>query len=184
MKNVVDANGQNHDNLGRFGKGNGGEAREPKDKSSQDNFGNANEEHLIASPSGNIARGRAVVTHLLAKKSGSVNKAMYRKDTGWIGIDYGEPGNARNGYAGGHGISHIVAKHEGAIDEVVDVLQSGVAYKHNQERRKVYIIKDRTAAVLSKNRDGRLLITDFRKLSDLQLKKYTSKGVYHAKGEN
>ena len=32
--------------------------------------------------------------------------------------------------------------------------------------------------------ENRLLITDFENLSDTQLREYTSKGKYHAKGEN
>ena len=175
------------------GNGNGGQftgrtnqprPREHADKGRQDAFGTADAEALTKSPERNIERGKAVVTHLLGKKQGAVDKAMYRKDVGWIGVDYGKPGNAENGYKGGHGLSHIVAKHPGAVDGVVDVLQHGEAYKHDKERRKVFIIKDRTAVVLSKNRDGRLLITSFEKLSENQLSDYTSRGKYHAKGEN
>lgn len=175
------------------GNGNGGQftgrtnqprPREHADKGRQDAFGTADAEALTKSPERNIERGKAVVTHLLGKKQGAVDKAMYRKDVGWIGVDYGKPGNAENGYKGGHGLSHIVAKHPGAVDGVVDVLQHGEAYKHDKERSKVFIIKDRTAVVLSKNRDGRLLITSFEKLSENQLSDYTSRGKYHAKGEN
>lgn len=175
------------------GNGNGGQftgrtnqprPREHADKGRQDAFGTADAEALTKSPERNIERGKAVVTHLLGKKQGAVDKAMYRRDVGWIGVDYGKPGNAENGYKGGHGLSHIVAKHPGAVDGVVDVLQHGEAYKHDKERRKVCIIKDRTAVVLSKNRDGRLLITSFEKLSDKQVSDYTSRGKYHAKGEN
>lgn len=36
-----------------------------------------------------------------------------------------------------------------------------------------------TAIVLSKNREGRLLITDFEKISDKQFADYTSKGELH-----
>lgn len=161
-----------------------GTPREIKTKGFQDQFGNGNPETLTANPKMNAERGKAVISHILAKKSGYEPHAMYRKDIGWIGVDYGTPGNANNSYNGGHGISHIVGKHEGAIDGAVDVILGGTAYKHNESRRKVFIIKDRTAIVLSKDRDGRLLITDFEKISDKQLADYTSKGKYHAKGEN
>ena len=161
-----------------------GTPREIKTKGFQDQFGNGNPETLTANPKMNAERGKAVISHILAKKSGYEPHAMYRKDIGWIGVDYGKPGNANNSYNGGHGISHIVGKHEGAIDGAVDVILGGTVYKHNESRRKVFIIKDRTAIVLSKDRDGRLLITDFEKISDKQLADYTSKGKYHAKGEN
>ena len=131
----------------------------------------------------NIERGKAVISHIMGKKSGFEPHAMYRKDVGWIGVDYGNPGSGEN-FNGGHGVSHVIAKHPGAIDGVVDILQTGTAYKHEESRRKVYIIKDRTAVVLSKDRENRLLITDFENLSDAQFARYTSKGKYHAKGEN
>jgi hypothetical protein len=161
-----------------------GTLREVKTKGFQDQFGNGNPETLTANPKMNAERGKAVISHILAKKSGYEPHAMYRKDLGWIGVDYGKPGNANNSYNGGHGISHIVGKHEGAIDGAVDVILSGTTYKHNESRRKVFIIKDRTAIVLSKDRGGRLLITDFEKITDKQLADYTSRGKYHAKGEN
>lgn len=176
------------------GHGNGGQftgktnqprstTKEPHDKGFQDNYGNGNPETLAADPKMNVERGKAVISHIMGKKEGYEPHAMYRKDIGWIGVDYGTPGAGKN-FDGGHGISHVVSKHPGAIDGVVDILQNGTAYKHDESKRKIYLIKDRTAVVLSKSRDNRLLITGFENLSDTQMKEYTSKGVYHAKGEN
>ena len=176
------------------GNGNGGQftgktnqptgtTKEPHDKGFQDNYGNSNPETLAADPKMNVERGKAVISHIMGKKEGYEPHAMYRKDVGWIGVDYGTPGAGKN-FDGGHGISHVVSKHPGAIDGVVDILQNGTAYKHDESKRKIYLIKDRTAVVLSKSRDNRLLITGFENLSDTQMKEYTSKGVYHAKGEN
>ena len=175
-----------HGNGGQFtGKTNQprGTTKEPHDKGFQDNYGNGNPETLAANPKMNVERGKAVISHIMGKKEGYEPHAMYRKDVGWIGVDYGTPGAGKN-FDGGHGISHVVSKHPGAIDGVVDILQSGTAYKHDESKRKIYLIKDRTAVVLSKSRDNRLLITGFENLSDTQMKEYTSKGVYHAKGEN
>ena len=160
-----------------------GTPREHHDKGFQDRYGNGNPETLAENPEMNIERGKAVISHIMGKKSGFEPHAMYRKDVGWIGVDYGNPGSGEN-FNGGHGVSHVIAKHPGAIDGVVDILQTGTAYKHEESRRKVYIIKDRTAVVLSKDRENRLLITDFENLSDAQFARYTSKGKYHAKGEN
>ncbi len=160
-----------------------GTPREHRDKGFQDRYGNGNPETLAANPEMNIERGKAVISHIMRKKAGFEPHAMYRKDVGWIGVDFGTPGSGKN-FDGGHGVSHVVAKHPGAIDGVVDILQTGTAYKHDESRRKVYIIKGRTAVVLSKDRENRLLITDFENLSDTQLRDYTSKGKYHVKGEN
>ena len=119
----------------------------------------------------------------MGKTEGIEPRAMCRRDVGWIWVDYGNPGSGKN-FNGGHGVSHVIAKYPGAIDGVVDILQTGTAYKHDESRRKVYLIKGRTAVVLFKNRENRLLITDFENLSDIQLREYTSKGKYHAKGAN
>lgn len=169
---------------GEWTAGGGARPREHRDKGFQDRYGNGNPETLAANPKMNMERGKAVISHILANKSGYEPHAMYRADVGWIGVDYGVPGNVNNNYNGGHGIAHIIGKHEGAIDGAVDVILNGTAYKHDESRRKIYLIKDRTAIVLSKNRDGRLLITDFEKISDRQFADYTSKGKYHARGEN
>lgn len=160
-----------------------GTPRERHDKGFQDRYGNGNPETLAASPDMNIERGKAVISHIMGKKEGIEPRAMFRRDVGWIGVDYGNPGSGKN-FNGGHGVSHVIAKHPGAIDSVVDILQTGTAYKHDESRRKVYLIKGRTAVVLSKDRENRLLITDFENLSDTQLREYTSKGKYHAKGAN
>ena len=85
---------------------------------------------------------------------------------------------------GKHGLSHILAKHPGAEKHLAEVLHGGEAWKHPENRRKVILIKGRTAVVLSQKRDGRLLITDFEGLSGQQLADYTTKGKYHVRGEN
>lgn len=161
-----------------------GMPREVRAKGFRDRFGSSNAETLAANPEMNLERGKAVITSLLGRKAGEEPKAMFRKDTGWMGIDYGQPGNAKNGYRGGHGLSHILAKHKGAEGSLVDVLQHGEAFKHPTERGKVILIKGSEAAVLSKRRDGRLLITDYANISEKQRNDYTSGGRYHARGEN
>ena len=161
-----------------------GTPREPETKGQRDDYGTTNTEKLLAAPGENMRRGMSVVTHIMGKKDGFEPKAMYRLDVGWIGVDYGVPGNEANDFAGGHGLSHILAKHPGAEKNLVGVLQNGIAYKHPEEERKVILIQGRKAVVLSKKRTGRLLITDFENLSDKQLADYTAKGKYHVKGEN
>ena len=174
------------DNNGRFSKTNhpGTHQREGETPSKRDAHGTFDEAKLAADPKANAARARSVVTHLMAKRGGSEPKALWRQDTGWIGIDYGEPGNKDNAFAGGHGLAHILAKHPEAKDTLVDTLQKGEAYKHPVERRKLCVIDGNNVAVVSKLRDGRLLITDYAEARDEKLAELKSKGLYHAKGEN
>ena len=174
------------DKDGKFSKTNhpGTHQREGETPSRRDAHGTFDEAKLTAAPKANAERARSVVTHLLAKRGGSEPKALWRQDTGWIGIDYGEPGNKDNAFAGGHGLAHILAKHPEAKDTLVDTLQKGEAYKHPVERRKLCVIDGNNVAVVSKLRDGRLLITDYAEARDEKLAELKSKGLYHAKGEN
>ena len=168
---------------GEWTSGGGARPREHRDKGFQDRYGNGNPETLAANPKMNAERGKVVLSHLLGKKEGDVPHAMFRKDTGWIGIDYGVAGNGKS-FAGGHGLAHILAKHPGAERHLVDTLQFGKCFKHPEASSKLVIIHEGNAAVLSKRRDGRLLITDYESASSEQLRHYKSGGIYHAKGEN
>lgn len=174
------------DKNGRFSETNhpGTHQREGETPSKRDAHGTFDEAKLAADPKANAARARSVVTHLMAKRGGFEPKALYRQDTGWIGIDYGEPGNKDNAFAGGHGLAHILAKHPKAKDTLVDTLQKGEAYKHEATRSKLYLVYGDSVAVLTKHRTGRLLITDYGELKEKEIERIKSGGKYHAKGEN
>lgn len=174
------------DKNGRFSETNhpGTHQREGETPSKRDAHGTFDEAKLAADPKANAARARSVVTHLMAKRGGFEPKALYRQDTGWIGIDYGTPGNKDNAFAGGHGLAHILAKHPEAKDTLVDTLQEGEAYKHDRSRSKLYLIHGNSVAVLTKHRTGRLLITDYGELSDKEVERRKVGGRYHTKGEN
>lgn len=182
----VHGNANAKNKVGQTGnrKSPGSGQREGETKSHRDEYGTFDEAKLAADPRANRARAKSVLTHLLAKEGGSEPKALYRKDTGWIGIDYGTPGNPDNDYKGGHGLAHILAKHPGAEKNLVDVLQKGECYKHDTSRSKLYLIQGNSVAVLTKHRTGRLLITDYEEVPDQQIAHYKSAGRYHAKGEN
>lgn len=159
-------------------------AREPKAPSRRDAHGTHREETLLANPRIAHARVKSVVTRLMARRGGFEPKALYRPDTGWIGIDYGTPGNPRNDYKGGHGLAHILAKHPEARESLLQTLLKGEAYKHQESNNKLYLVYNDTLAVLTKFRTGRLLITDFIKVSEDELARKTVRGKYHVKGEN
>ena len=174
------------DKNGKFSKTNhpGTHQREGETPSKRDTHGTFDEAKLAANPRANKARAQSVVSHLLAKKEGTEPKALYRQDTGWVGIDYGTPGNPGNDHKGGHGLAHILAKHPKAKDTLVETLQKGEAYKHDRSRSKLYLIHGNSVAVLTKHRTGRLLITDYGELSDKEVERRKVGGRYHAKGEN
>lgn len=187
---VENARGGNPDNRGQFSKTEGpqGRPREPETPKTSDAFGTTDTDKLTADDYKlGRERLRSVVSHILAKKEGEEEKAFWRADLGWVGIDYGTPGNPNSKpdrYAGGHGISHIQAKHGDAAKNLEEMFTRGEAFKHNKSERKVYLIKGRDVLVLSKKRNGRLLVTDFGPASDHDLAVYKSKGKYHVRGEN
>ncbi len=183
---VANSDTHKRDAHGRFAKTDSRRTRprEGETPSKRDAHGTFDEAALAANPKTNAERARSVVTHLMAKHSGSEPKALYRQDTGWIGIDYGTPGNPGNDHKGGHGLAHILAKHPKAKDTLVDTLQEGEAYKHDRSRSKLYLIHGNSVAVLTKHRTGRLLITDYGELSDKEVERRKVGGRYHTKGEN
>lgn len=183
---VANSDTHKRDAHGRFAKTDSRRTRprEGETPSKRDAHGTFDEAKLTADPKTNAERARSVVTHLMAKHGGSEPKALYRQDTGWIGIDYGEPGNKDNAFAGGHGLAHILAKHPEAKESLVDTLLSGDCYKHHERDSKLYIVKGENMVVLSKHRTGRLLITDFIEDDPERLKARLARGKYHVKGEN
>ena len=81
-------------------------------------------------------------------------------------------------------VPHIAAKHGDAAKNLEEMFTRAEAFKHDKSERKVYLIKGRDVLVLSKKRNGRLLVTDFGPASDHDLADYKAKGKYHVRGEN
>ena len=178
-----------------------GTPREHRDKGFQDRYGNGNPEFLVANPEANIERGKAVFTRLARKQTGFEPHAMYREGLGWIGVEAGEAGNPNpykgpneklkgQTYLGGHGVAHILAKHPGAEQYLADTLQYGEMFRGIDNKtklpaeRKISVIRGNNVVILSKFRDGRLLITDFVTNDPDQIEALKVLGPYHARGEN
>ena len=178
-----------------------GTPREHRDKGFQDRYGNGNPEYLAANPEANIERGKAVFTRLARKQTGGEPHAMYREGLGWIGVEAGTAGNPKpydgpneklkgRTFLGGSGIAHILAKHPGAEDYIAGTLQHGEMFRNfdnatgKPNERKITMIHGNNVAILSKHRDGRLLITDFFEDSPEKIEALKVLGPYHVRGEN
>lgn len=167
------------------GKHPGEGQKEREKKGDKDEFGTTDVKKLTDSPKKSLERVTSVMTHLMSESQGFEEHALYRKDTGWIGIDYGYPGNENNDYKGGHGLSHILAKHdEVTVQSLAETLQQGECYKHHLSEKKLYLIHGNHVAVVSKHRTGRLLITDYEDVTEKELETYKARGRYHVKGKN
>ena len=148
-----------------------GTPREPETKKQHDRYGSTNEDTLVRSPRRNIERGRSAIEDVMRKRSGYVDNAMYRPETGWIRFEWGDAGDPapdENGvtYRGGHGLSHIGAKHEPDLKDLPDILAEGTVYKHEDPDR-LYVLKGTKFAVLRKLGKGRkVAITEFNSKND------------------
>ena len=162
-QNKTDANGMEHGNHdGKFvSKGNGGSPKEPESKPQHDRYGLNDESRLAAEPEKNAERARAALDEVVRKRGGFVDKAAYRPECGWIRLDWGDAGDPKKKFAGGHGISHILAKHPEAAKMLPDILAKGDIYKH-EEPGKLYVLHNTSFAVIgSLKKGGKKTITEF-----------------------
>ncbi len=128
-------------------------SREPETPSQRDRHGMADETRLAADPALNIPRAKSAMEEVMRKKNGFVERGAYRPETGWIRLDYGDPGDPANDYKGGHGLSHIAAKHPEDVRHLPEVLAKGTLHKHEQEG-KIYVAHGSRFAVLAPLKKG------------------------------
>ena len=88
---------------------------------------------------------------------------MYRKGLGRVDFKYGTPGDKANDFAGGHGISHALAKHgEGATRQIPETLAKGKVSVHPQDAEKRVVEHQGHAVVLAKDKkQSSWVITSF-----------------------
>lgn len=175
--------------------------REHRDRGFQDRYGNGNPETLAQDTEMNIERGKAVFTRLARKQTGYEPHAMYRNGLGWIGVEAGTAGNPRpydgpnknlkgRTFLGGSGIAHILAKHPGAEKHIAETIQYGEMFRNRDNatglanERKITIIHGNNVVIVSKHRDGRLLITEFFEDKPEKIAALKVEGPYHVRGEN
>lgn len=153
--------------------GGGARAREPETRPQHDRYGSTDEKKLAANPKKNAERGMAAIKEVMRKKSGFVDKAMYRPEVGWIRFEWGDAGNPAPDakgvtYRGGHGLSHIDAKAGHDVRELPSVIAKGEIFKHEQPG-KLYVLHGTTFAVLgSLHGYAKKTITEFNSSHDLK----------------
>jgi hypothetical protein len=100
----------------------------------------------------NIARGMKAARRALRRKA-DVSKAMYRDKLGQIDFVWGTPGEKAKNYAGGHGLSHILAKHGKAdVKRLPLVLAKGRIMRHPMDVSKRLVVHENYAASLVKEK--------------------------------
>ena len=162
-----DPNQQRNAN-GEWTAGGGARAREPETKPQHDRYGINDVSRLASEPDKNAKRAQTALGDVLRKRSGYVDNAAYRPETGWIRLDWGDPGNPHDNFKGGHGISHILAKHPEAAKALPDILARGEIYKHEQPG-KLYVLHGTNYAVLGSLHGGaKKTITEFNSAHDLK----------------
>ena len=106
-----------------------GTPKEPQDREKKDSFGTIDVKKIEKNPSENLHRAKKVVSKLLKEKTGKFDVA-WRKETGWIQLDWGTPGDPNPDEKGithkhGHGLSHVIAKHKELRDKLPIILSEG-----------------------------------------------------------
>ena len=164
VANSTDANGNEHSaDDGRFvPKGGAGSPRESETRPQHDRYGLNDAARLAAEPKRNAERAKAALDEVLRKRGGYVDKAAYRPECGWIRLDWGDAGNPGEDYKGGHGISHILAKHPDDLKHLPAVIASGEAFRHPTDETKMYFVHgDRFAVVASLHKGAKKTITSY-----------------------
>jgi phage gp29-like protein len=105
------------------------------------------------SPADNIERGTKAAEYVMRNKT-DVPNAMNVRGLGQVGFVWGTPGDASNGFKGGKGFSHIIAKHkERAAKELPRTLALGSVRPH-QDPVKRYVVHKSWLAIVVKDKQA------------------------------
>ena len=147
---------------GEWTAGGGARPREPETKPQHDRYGLNDSARLAAEPEKNAERARTALAEVMRKRSGYVDNAAYRPETGWIRLDWGDAGNPHDDYKGGHGIAHIAAKHPADLKHLPEVIAKGKAFRHPEDSTKTYLVHEgRFAVVASLHKGAKKTITEY-----------------------
>lgn len=165
-----------------------GKGKEPETKKSSDRYGVAVGERLAKDAQLNLDRGRKVLDEVL-EKHGAVDDGMFREETGWIRFHWGDPGNPNpdaegNTYVGGHGISHIAAKHPKDLKYLPEVLARGDVYHHEEDGKQYVLHGNRFAVLASIGKGNKKTITEFEPNSPSKIESIKKRPPAHKPGEN
>ncbi len=106
-----------------------GQSREHR-TGGKDQFGHLPDAHGRIRPENNLARGHRAIS-FLRQPGQRVEKAMFRPDVGWVGMEYGKPD-----HDSGWGNSHIESKHgKAALAKVPEIIQHGELYPHEDPEK-------------------------------------------------
>ena len=170
LTNGVQQVPKGHANAGQFtGKTNPpkGTSREPETAPKHDRYGATDEATLASNPQKNFKRGANALDAITRKGSGYIDDAMFREESGWIRFDWGDPGDPNDDYKHGHGISHVLAKHEKDAKLLPKVIAEGKAVKDPNDSSKTLFVTDTAyAVVIPLNQSERRILTMFEPRPD------------------
>lgn len=96
----------------------------------QDQFGHLPDKHGNIDREQNLDRGFRAI-QFLQQPGQRIERAMFRKDVGWVGMEYGRPDHDN-----GWGNSHIESKHgREALLKVPMILQVGTLHPHDKKKK-------------------------------------------------
>lgn len=131
--------------------------------------------------SANHDKGKSALEKAISDKA-DVLDAMSRKSIGNIDFVWGTPGKGAD-FDGGEGISHILAKHPDAAQQITGVIAFGDVYDMPSEN-KYYIVKGRRMVVLRKREKmNSYVVTGFKADDPNKVRNIRKEGKLLEKGE-
>ncbi len=96
---------------------------------------------------------KEALAELRKRKTGAATN-VYAFQGKPVGICYGKPGDAKNAFKGGYGLSHIDAKHPGVADNLQEILDNSVIDSSKDGRLSLWDGKHSVAIALNWMGDG------------------------------
>ena len=139
---MVDRNGRNHDDLGRFSR----EIGSPKE------WGESFSEYS--------GKPEEAIDKLLKEKRGYVPKAIYKHGIGDIDFVWGEAG--QKGTERGYGLSHIIRRRteeglngENFVKTIPAIIRNGSIYRDPEHKDRIYINNRKSEVAIRLDWDGK-----------------------------
>ncbi len=109
----------------------------------------------------NLKRGEKALDRALRQRA-DVAKAMYHSSLGQIDFVWGTPGVKSENFAGGFGMSHILAKHgEGAVRRIPQVISRGKMESGSSPEKREIVDEDSRVVLVRKNSRSAWVLTGY-----------------------
>ena len=133
-----------------------GASREGVTKSRTDQFGALPTKVKALTSDQNESRARKAISFAMVGDGRDAPRAVIRDELGEVDFPYGQPGTPTKKYSDGYGLSHIDAKHPGALKRLPEVMGKGDIYEHDTDpKSRRYAVHGNDIAIVKRKGTGR-----------------------------